>query len=535
MGRSQYLTRLALGRSAFQVEEPAEQLQVNGNGGQNGEEEPSGQSLSPADYAQLYDSKGRPYNPNTQRLNSELRAAQNDILSLVGVVEKKDTSDLREEMRRMYMRQSRRAMLAEENDRGELLEYAIVPIKFFARLWTDAFVQRVQVGLYDPGSSMAEILSQEWRSLHTGNARHTLASLFPGLGDTIAHILIRLPLILGVEQFTGQLQKLTGTRRFSRKTTQKAYWAISFLYEALLLAIDVGMLPMEYYASAQRSRLAPAMPLFPPPRSFLPWDQTSFHQFGWKHLVGVALFRSFTSPAALLLIQRIVCFDTDEEAVPVLSLLTDFRYPSINDSPSTVKRPECSHDPVGWIAYHTWRVRAYILKTCNWNLVKRSTRPGEDDHENNTLAFHPDRSSYPTWRSTDLAQLVPRAFNDLLRNFFHRIWTLPFDSLLYRSIATTYVASPLTLKTPGALAAAPHLYATFGGGPVSQLLRSPASSATWSAAGTYLNRLGLALALHTSVDTILLFGIYSFTRYLGRTQFAWQEPVRSITQEESSR
>ena len=533
MGRSQYLTRLALGRSAFRDEETVEQLQANANGEHGREEEPSGQSLNPREYSQLYDSKGRPYNPNTQRLSSELRAAQNDILSLVGVVEKKDTSDLRVEMRRMYMRQSRRVMLAEENDRGELLEYAVVPIKFFARLWTDAFIQRVQVGLYDPGLSMSEILSQEWRSLHTGNTRLTFASLFPGLGDTIAHILIRMPLILGVEQFTGQLQTLTGTRRFSRKTTQKAYWAISFLFETLLLAIDVAMLPMEYYASAQRSGLAPALPLFPPPRSFLPWDPTSFHQFGWKHLVGVALFRSFTSPAALLLIQRVVCFDTDEEAVPVLSLLTDFRYPSINDSPSTVKRPEFSRDPVGWIAYQTWRIRASILKSCNWDLVKRSTRPGEDDHENNTLTFHSDRGSYPTWRSTDLAQLVPRAFNDLLRSFFHRIWTLPFDSLLYRSIATTYVASPLTLKTSGALAAAPHLYAAFGGGPLSQLLRSPASTTAWTAAGTYLNRLGPALALHASVDTILFFGIYSFTRYVGRTQFAWKEPARSITQESS--
>ncbi|KAK3109291.1 hypothetical protein LTR53_017611, partial [Teratosphaeriaceae sp. CCFEE 6253] len=86
MGRQQHLTRLALGRSAFQS---------------SGDDEPGGDrtglhgegEATDGRPAQQYDAKGRPVNPATAARNAEMRRAQNSILALVGVVEAAERSE----------------------------------------------------------------------------------------------------------------------------------------------------------------------------------------------------------------------------------------------------------------------------------------------------------------------------------------------------------------------------------------------------------------------------------------------------------
>ncbi|CAK4015293.1 Hypothetical predicted protein [Lecanosticta acicola] len=523
MGRQQYLTRLALGRSAF---EDPDTTQIPGGdlNPQNAQIERDHSHFPRQDYEQLYDSKGRPLNPAIERFNAGMRTAQNDVLALVGVVERKDQNYLADERRRYAARLSRKALLCEEHDTGETLDWATSLARFIARLWTESFIQRIQVGLYDPRLSMSEILLQEWRSLRTGNVRLTLAMLFPSLGNATVNMLVKFPLIFAVEQITGRLQALIQKRRLSRVALKRMDLAFTFAIEVILLAIDAALLPMDYYATAQRLGLAPALPLFPPLQSFWPWNHSSFHQFGWKLLTGPNLLSSLTSPAALLLLARLLIVGSDEdEDAPVLRLLTPFRYQAINDSTiPPIPSPRLTIDPVGWVAYQTMKIRHRFLQYCNWNLMKRNVTPRHDDYENNMLPLQPDQTEFSTWRSTDLTHLVPRALNEMIKSLFHRILTLPFDSLMLRSVAITYVTSAFTPKTSAAVSAASHLYMPFGGGPISQVIHAPTSATAWNAAGSYFNRMGLALALHTSVNTILFFGTYGLTRYVGRTHYDWK-------------
>ncbi|KAL9095618.1 MAG: hypothetical protein Q9165_002050 [Trypethelium subeluteriae] len=103
MGRQAFLTRIALGRSAF---EPLEQNQSSEDQVDvfrqcDLEEDPSDQDGihtqstsqqidSPIDYIQQYDDRGYPYDPEAQARASQMRQAQNDVLAAVGVVKRRD-------------------------------------------------------------------------------------------------------------------------------------------------------------------------------------------------------------------------------------------------------------------------------------------------------------------------------------------------------------------------------------------------------------------------------------------------------------
>lgn len=513
MGRQQYLTRLALGRSAFEPVKEQEPPRPDSHQNQDG------------DHVQQYDSKGRPINPKIDAFNAEMRKAQNDVLSLVGVVERKDLTEKNVHWRNRVLGERRLKLLQDEQEKGELLDYAFLPVTFLAHLWTDALIQKVQIGFFDPGRSIVDVLASECRGLAAGGVRCALARMFPGFGDIVLHTIVRLPLIVAVEQLTGRIQSSVQKRRFKRKTAKRLYTAISFFFEAALLGIDMALLPMEFHARAQRLGLAPPLPLFPPLKSFLPWHATSFHQFGWKPLFGITVVKSLTTPAVLLLLYKIFHWDADENEIPICGIFTAFRYPAIDSDPSLTPSPKAKDDLTGWMMHKSWTLRTRILQWCGWDMVQTpSPRPlqyGDERLENNTRQRYegtPDEQNL-VHRSTALAQLPAQRLASSIDMFLSRLITIPFESLMLRSVAR---ACLLHAPTPSVLAAAPHIYPPFSGGPISQLLRAPKDFASWSSAGTYASHLGLALALDTSVDVLLFFGVYASTKYVGRRYFSWR-------------
>ncbi|KAI9681654.1 MAG: hypothetical protein M1829_000853 [Trizodia sp. TS-e1964] len=86
MGRQAYITRLALGRSAYEPpERPAETSTPEAPSSP-----PSTNTLGTFgnqfhNYVQKYDSRGRPVNPASRAMSRILIRAQNDVLATVGV------------------------------------------------------------------------------------------------------------------------------------------------------------------------------------------------------------------------------------------------------------------------------------------------------------------------------------------------------------------------------------------------------------------------------------------------------------------
>lgn len=519
MGRRQYIQRLALGRSAF--EDILEEAPGRVNSG--------AQHLDGYDdHVQQYDAKGRPIDPNIEAFNADQRKAKNEILELVGVVERKDQLYSAHEFRYKIISKHRQTSLAEENDRGELLEYVTIPASFFCHLWPSAFRQRIQIGYYDASQSMADILTSEWNAMWRGGTRWSLATRFPALGDPLSHVMLRLPAILAVEQVTGRIQKWIGKKRFSRPTRDFLFHGVAALFEALLLGIDIAMLPMEFHAAAQRLGLAPVLPLLPPLSSVLPWRHGSFHSYGWKPLLNIPFLRSFSSPAALLLLQKMMRYDTDDTSVPILSLLTEFRYPVINEDDSKIIAPTASKDPIGWLLYKCYKIRTSFLHFTGWNLLRRDEirRTRENDFENNTVSRAPAEGPLPIHRSTTLAHLPVQFLAQAIDTFLSRLIVLPFESLMLRAIAATYLSTSTTTKSTIGLLATPRLYAPFSGSPLLQVLRTPNSTNAWISLGEYASRLGLSLALTAAVETILFFGVYQTVQRLGKKSFHWGKKGR---------
>jgi hypothetical protein len=507
MGRRQYLQRLALGRSAYEDDGVDASATA----------EPAGEST------QQYDSKGRPINPAIDEFNAEQRRAKNEVLELVGVVERKTQVEQADEIRYRTIQEHRQAVLKAEQERGELLESLILPVGFLCHLWPEAFRQRIQIGLYDPVVPMADVLSMERARMWNGGWRWWFAAQFPALGDTVVHALVRLPLILVTERITRRLQKWIGRGRFSRKTREMLYSGLSILYEVVFIGIDILVLPMEYYACTQRLGLTPALPLLPPLHFFHPFHPASFHNFGWKPLLNIPMIKSCTSPAALLLVHKFIHYDADDTAVPLLSLITDFRHPSsLTDPPSTDPAPRATHDPIGWLLHHTHQLPTRILHASGWTIIKRRLaddprRTRDATHEADTRADADPRHPLPVHRSTTLAHQPALFLAESIAAACTRVLTLPFESLVARSIALSWGRrGGATTPMPGAT-----LFVPFASGPLARVWGSPGDPAAWAVLGRYASRIGLALALTAAIDTVLFFGVHYTVRYIGTRNFDW--------------
>lgn len=141
MGRQQYLTRLALGRSAFQEPTPPAQPAEPTLESNTDTDSPS----SPPN-TQQYDNKGRPFNPATDARNAALRKAQNDVLAAVGVCERRDAASSSARHGESMARERSSELRQREEEWVEDVELGVRLVRLFAVWWPVCLQQRFQVG-----------------------------------------------------------------------------------------------------------------------------------------------------------------------------------------------------------------------------------------------------------------------------------------------------------------------------------------------------------------------------------------------------
>ncbi|KAI6794886.1 hypothetical protein KC363_g4550 [Hortaea werneckii] len=524
MGRHEYLSRLALGRSPFEnIESSNDGFYMQAENGEFSEPEGNAQSVNEA---QQYNAKGRPINPTTDLRNAEMRKAQNSVLELVGVVERRERSEYSNEMKFRYIHHARQTVLAAEHETGEgiesLIQLLVAPLTTW---WSDCLIQRCLIGLYTAKEPFASVVSGMWQTLRTGGLKGTYSILFPGLVPYVAYVIARMCSEALAEDVIRRMSERVLRQVLPIRQRKRMLHVLELVEAGLRLLIDGSLLPLLYYATAQQIGVAPALPLLPPLGYHLPWSPYSFHAFGWKPLLGLPLLRSVSSPAALILGQTLLHIESEEGIISSTDL-TNFRRPSFGELPEVPKTPTIK-DPLGWILFQTYRLRRKAVEWCGWTIVPSSNVQNlNTKHETDVLVGNEDGTdgSVRRHRSTALARLPAQHLAAHIDSFLERLVLLPFECLVLRAVAVSYSNSPLP-KTLEALAATPMLPRPFAGW-MDQALHSHSAITSTSA---QINKVGLALILRLAMGTLLCTGVAKgicwFGYLLASSTFAAVSPL----------
>lgn len=525
MGRQQYLERMALGRSAFEDPEPGLQHHPR----QASDADDNGD----AGYVQKYDAKGRPINPSAEERKRAMRHAQNAALELVGVVERKDSSERTDEIKYRYIRELREQVLKNEHDRGEDLGLLSTSMNFVGTWLPIALTARVGMGLYASSMSFSEIVTEEYGIATLAGIRNLATVLLPGAPLFAIHEIIRLFAYYGAGESIDYLQT-RWSKAAKRDTIRRIRIGAPIACEILYIIVDLALLPLQYVAQTQRLELAPATPVLPYWRSVLPFGPASIAPVAWSSMLQAPLLLgALCSPAALLLLREFLKRNQDND-LPVVKPIGTFAYPPVNTPISAVEQPDHMREPVDSLLYKLYCLRAKALEWLGWNLRYITEHPrSAKEYENNRVALQTTSNHNGNdlldskddlqhiYRSTSLSHWAANYIADCIDNLFIRVLIkIPFDTLIHRSIAQSYLASQLP-KTTQAMAAIPHLYTPLGGGPLGQLIASGFSITAWKETGSFLSRLGLCLALQSTIQTATFFMIYPVVRWQGVCNFAW--------------
>ena len=525
MGRRLYLERLALGRSAF--EDPVLEPSITSQEASEDSTAVASSQQNDEDYQQQYDNKGRPIKLSTEEINRSMRNAQNAVLALVGVVESKDDSDSRAKEKYRLLHESREAILAAEQERGEEVEALTGLIHRISTWWPETLTSRIQAGLYSTTLSFTHVVRQELGAAKLGGYRGLLAVAFPGAPTYLAYTVTKTLLCGSVAEGMGLLQEKLG-RRFSRhKMRLRVHTIINVACDILFLTIDVALLPLQYHAEVQALGLAPAWPLLPSWRVFLPPGISPAQSFLWSSPFRVPVLGRLCSPAIMLLLLNYLKRDMGDEK-PIASQFTSFRYPTFNARPNTA--PRICRDQLGAVLYHCYALRRGLLRWFGWKLeyVTPVTRP-DKGYENNYLFEqglatwndnepHSDNDEHehlPHFhRSTALAHGPVMYLAQRIDNCFVKLLMLPLESLAMKAVTHSYLASTLP-KTALAITATSHYYSPFGRGLVGSIRSLVYSSDAWKRTFNYLSKLGLSLSLQCATEIGVFFALYTFTRWQG--------------------
>lgn len=521
MGRQQHLTRLALGRSAFQ--DSSEESEANASPFIASEDlhTQSPDDHGASDYIQEYDSKDRPINPVTEARNAELRRAQNSILALVGVVEDRDLQQQHDWTKHREIREARQNVLEAENARGDdlgmILELVSVPLEW----WVHCLFRRCVVGLHHFRTPFVDIVGSVYTDMHIEGPKGLYSVFLPGSVAYLAHQFLRVGVVMVLDHALIGPLGYSIIKAASRKPRKNLFFALGVLRNVLLFGIDLALIPLSYYAIAQQLGIAPAFPLLPAATLLLPWRRDSLHNIGWRPLLSTSVFSAFTSPAALLVMKSFLFNEIDDEDdTPVNSILTSFRTPALNVPFIDVKSPSLLHDPLGWLLDKAYRARAIVLYWSGWVLwcpsTLRDTGAAVKYEGNCSLLEHSTSTDMKTYRSTSLAHLPAAFLATTIDGFFLTVLRLPLETLTWRAIATSYIQSTLP-KASSIIQVTRQLYLAFSFvWPCD--LSNPGSIAEL---GHYTSKIGLCFALKACVDALLIGGICRIVRRQGIQNFNW--------------
>ncbi|KAK1092781.1 hypothetical protein LTR48_003660 [Friedmanniomyces endolithicus] len=240
MGRQQYLTRLALGRSPFLEATNEQHADVKVD--QDGHDASKTEEPAYRGYTQQYNSKGRPINPTTEARNAEMRRAQNSVLALVGVVESREHSQRESEVE---LRRANEELREAEDGTGFLLEIAVMLIQRPLTWWIDSMSKRYQIGLYDSHKPFTYYLRATLGSACTGGVRGAYCTLFAGGAAGLLHASARMASHLVVELTAESMKEAILRQDWRSETVRWLDLALQCVEVAVLRSVDILLLPME--------------------------------------------------------------------------------------------------------------------------------------------------------------------------------------------------------------------------------------------------------------------------------------------------
>ncbi|KAK4897623.1 hypothetical protein LTR27_004769 [Elasticomyces elasticus] len=522
MGRQQHLTRLALGRSAFQDADDGETAQVE-------REQDTAVHGATSGYVQQYDSKGRPVNPLIDARNAETRRAFNSVYSVIGVVEARETSRQASERRaREKKREERLTLLRAEDHSGCNIESVAAVAEPMAVMWINNLTWRYQLGLYDHRHSFTHQVRATWSLASHGGWQGACSALLAGAVADQLHYFARIAFNDVMTVVRGRSQSWHGMKLRRLRPLGR-----------VLQCLEI------YWARVQQLGLAPALPLLPPLGFLLPWHPDSFHAFGWRPVLNIPVVGLLTSPAVLLLLGTIARDAHTSADLPIsyrsASVLyhQDETYLEVETQPA----PPISFE---WLFHQAYKARVSLLAWCGWDLVTMKTavalqtslsapatwlqalynqHPRDtdlDDHTYENLIVLGENHLGPqpaiTYRSTTLAHLPVKFLASCVDTMIFKLWTLPLDTFILRAIAASYIAASLPMTTE-AVAAAPRLSSAI------QFWR-PSTSLNSKSFASYAGKIGLGVATQVALDLVIFGGLYGMVRFEGARKFGWG-PVRS--------
>lgn len=531
MGRLQHLERLALGRSAYQPVSTEREDDVNpeeqttNSANTNGSPQPS--RLEP----QQYDLKGRPVNAATDAHDARLRHASNEILALVGVVERKVHTDAKLQRKINIERNIRQRLHLREDSRGNEWSAFMDVLSWFTLWWPSSLVRRIQIGLYSTDLPFATILRHEASLMFGSRWQGLLIGLLPGTGIAILHKVLWQVLALIAEESVGAIQNRIVLSNIRRHQARWMIRSLTIFVDVLLVAVDMLLLPLEVYALARQLHIAPPAPWRPLFTAHLP------------SLFRVAYTTTFSNPASFLtsaapfLIGYSFLTRDPQPEAPAFSDMTSYRLPAISEHPESSPQvaPSVLADPFGAILHQTWVLRQRFMRFVGW-MVFEERQPGatngwETDNSYEP-AMPPDEFPFRSipHRSTSLARLPATWLGLRVDMFMLRILLLPLESMVMRKTLQFYLSSGMPV-TGAALNAGAH-----GTMPsLRAILTGTAGDKCWRSVLGRLSQLGLSMALNLGAETVFFGFVYAIVRRQGITLYQWgqcedqEDESRAIT------
>ena len=457
-------------------------------------------------------------NPKTDAQNARFRHASNEILALVGVVERKVQTDAKLYRAINIERNARQSLHIREDDRGNELSAFADVLSWFALWWPTALVRRIQIGLYSTDLPFTAILRHEAKMMFGRGWQGILLGLLPGTGIAILHKVLWQVLAYITEEGISAIQNRIIISDMRRKRAQVLVRSLTVLIDIIVIAIDILLLPLETYAFARQLNIAPPVPWRPLLTTYLPSFFRAAYATTWS---SPTYF--LTSAAPLLLGYSLLTREPSPEA-PAFSDLTSHRLPSISEHPDTSLQtaPPILRDPFGAIMHQTWVLRQRFLQVIGWN-VREEDLPGSTHGWETDVSYRvsatPDdfvQMKVLSHRSTALARLPATWLGLRVDMFLVRTMLLPLEGMVMREVLRFYLSSGMPATTTalgaGVSGAIPNAWGVLTGRVVDR---------SWSAIAARLSHLGLSMLLNLGVEAVLFGTVYALVRRQGKSSFGW--------------
>ncbi|KAF2499220.1 hypothetical protein BU16DRAFT_614675 [Lophium mytilinum] len=266
MGRQAYLTRLALGRSAFEVQDQGSSQPFQNSHPQTTESDP--RTAPRNDYVQRYDERGHPVNPASREHGRILREAQNDVLAAIGVVERRALPMSEEDVQLLCRKIDILDTMESENNAGDLVAAVSTLADVLCTWWIGSLRDRILTFEMLPSMQFSTLIYAQYRS--AGFWTFFCAGLPAHIFWSSAYQ-TTTSLVGSLRLIDSFLQWRQPSRR-TRNRVQRWKPAINEIFRAVA---KVAFFPLYYYSSLQRLHLVPIRPFLPPLESFIPFTPSS--------------------------------------------------------------------------------------------------------------------------------------------------------------------------------------------------------------------------------------------------------------------